>query len=79
LWLTVPSYEDVQLARIAEPTLVITGDRDEMAGIDQALRLYRHIPRAELAVVPAASHEAANGPLFWQITLDFIERHAARG
>ena len=73
----MPRYEDAQLARIAEPALVVTGDRDEIAGLDQALRLYRHIPRAELAVVPAASHEAAMGPLFWQITLDFVERHAA--
>ena len=76
LWLTVPRYEEAQLATIAEPTLVITGDRDEMAGADQALRLYRSIPGAELAVLPGADHGAAGHPLFWQVTLDFIERHA---
>lgn len=76
LWLTVPRYGESQLASITEPTLVITGDRDEMAGLDQALRLYRHIPRAELAVIPAADHAAAAQPLFWDATRTFIERHS---
>lgn len=54
LWLTAPRYSEAQLATIAEPTLVITGDHDEMAGVDQALRLHRHIPRSQLA--PSSAH-----------------------
>ena len=74
-WLTVPRYGESQLASITEPTLVIAGDRDEMAGLDQALRLYRNIPRAELAIIPGADHGAADQPLFWDTTRTFIERH----
>ncbi|HEV2760336.1 MAG TPA: alpha/beta fold hydrolase [Acidimicrobiales bacterium] len=76
LWLTVPRYRESQLGSITEPTLVIAGDRDEMAGVDQALRLYRHIPRAELAIIPDADHGAAEQPLFWVATRTFIERHS---
>lgn len=77
LWLTVPRYTEAQLATIADPTLIITGDRDEMAGIGQAERLFRHIPGAELAIVPAADHAAAEEPLFWQTVRTFLERHRA--
>jgi len=64
LWLTVPRYTESQLATIVEPTLVIAGDRDEMAGLDQAVRLFTHIPKAELAIIPDADHGAADQPLF---------------
>jgi pimeloyl-ACP methyl ester carboxylesterase len=74
LWLTLPTYTAEQLARIREPTLVITGDRDELADVDQALRLFRGIPRAELAVVPDGGHGAADQPLFWHVVMDFLER-----
>jgi pimeloyl-ACP methyl ester carboxylesterase len=75
LWITVPAYTEAQLARIAEPTLVIMGDRDEMAGLGQAERLYANIPDAELAIVPAASHEAGMKPVFWSLVEDFLARH----
>jgi pimeloyl-ACP methyl ester carboxylesterase len=75
LWLTVPRYEDAQLAAVEDPVLVIAGDRDDMAGLDQAERLYRAIPGAELAVVPDADHGAADRPVFWALVEDFLDRH----
>ncbi|MEJ7585412.1 MAG: alpha/beta hydrolase [Acidimicrobiales bacterium] len=50
------------LATIEEPTLVITGDRDEVADLGQAERLLSAIPGAELAIVPGRGHGAADGP-----------------
>ena len=74
LWYSVPEYTDAQLASIAEPSLVITGDRDEPS-VDDAVRLYRLLPRGELAVVPNADHGAGERPLFWQLVMDFLSRH----
>jgi pimeloyl-ACP methyl ester carboxylesterase len=64
------------MAATTEPTLVITGDGDEMAGLEQAGRLFRHISGGELAVISGADHAAAEQPLFWQTVRTFIERHS---
>jgi pimeloyl-ACP methyl ester carboxylesterase len=74
LWLTLPAYRDDQLATIADPTLVITGDCDELADLNQAARLQRTIPDAELAVVPGAGHGCADREVYWALVLDFIAR-----
>ncbi|HZB71313.1 MAG TPA: alpha/beta hydrolase [Acidimicrobiales bacterium] len=79
LWLGVPRYEETRLATITDPVLVITGDRDEMAGLAQAERLYRGIPGAELAVVPDADHGAADRRVYWALVEDFLDRHGAAG
>jgi len=75
LWLTLPAYRDDQLATISDPTLVITGDRDELVDIEQATRLYRTIPGAELAVVPGAGHGCADRDVYWSLVLDYVARH----
>jgi pimeloyl-ACP methyl ester carboxylesterase len=72
LWLTLPAYTDEQLATITDPTLVVTGDRDELADLDQARRLFRHIRSSQLGVVPNAGHGAADEPIFWQIVQRFV-------
>lgn len=74
LWLTLPAYRDDQLATISDRTLVITGDRDELADVEQASRLHRAIPGAELAVVPGARHGCADRDIYWSLVLDFISR-----
>jgi pimeloyl-ACP methyl ester carboxylesterase len=79
LWLTLPAYRDDQLATISDPTLVITGDRDELADIEQADRLYRAIPNAELAVVPGAGHGCADRDVYWSLVLDFVSRRQPAG
>jgi pimeloyl-ACP methyl ester carboxylesterase len=78
LWLTLPSYPDEQLATIADPTLVVTGDHDELADLAQAERLFRSIPGAQLAVVPDAGHGAADEPIFWDIVRRFLEHAFSR-
>lgn len=74
LWHGVPAYTDAQLASIAVPSLVIVGDRDDPS-LDESLRLYRLLPRGELAVLPNADHGAGERPLFWQMAGDFLSRH----
>lgn len=74
LWHTVPSYSAEQLRSIVTPTLVLTGDRDHVASPEQALRLYRSLGSAELAIIPGVGHSASEGDLFWSVALDFLRR-----
>ncbi|WP_420128049.1 alpha/beta fold hydrolase [Longimicrobium sp.] len=75
LWYSVPDYTDAQLSSITEPALVIAGDRDDPS-LDDSLRLYRLLPRGELAVVPKAGHGAGEKPIFWALVKDFLSRHS---
>lgn len=46
------------LATIKAPTLIIGGDRDPVAPIDQLIEMYRTIPNADLWIMPHATHFA---------------------
>ena len=76
LWLGLPSYTNAQLASIALPSLIITGDRDEGDSLAESLRLYRLLPHAELAVIPNADHGAGDTDLFRHAVQDFLARQA---
>ncbi len=77
LWHGLPRYDASRLAGIATPTLIISGDRDQLAGPEQALRLYRLLPQAELAILPAAEHDAVEQELFWTVVTSFLARLSA--
>ncbi|MDO4435643.1 MAG: alpha/beta fold hydrolase [Cardiobacteriaceae bacterium] len=53
-------HELSALERLKMPVLLITGDRDPVAPLDDVLAMYRVIPHAELWVMPAASHITAS-------------------
>ncbi|MGY1440018.1 alpha/beta fold hydrolase [Streptomyces reniochalinae] len=55
MWRTQPTLAPEEVARIAAPTLVMAGD-DDMVTLEHTTALYRAVPGARLAVVPAASH-----------------------
>lgn len=44
------------LPRISSPTLVVHGEDDRLCVVENARRLARALPRAELCVVPSARH-----------------------
>jgi len=46
-----------ELRTISAPTLVVCGDRDPMAPVDQVSRLARHVRDGRLLVVPDCGHE----------------------
>jgi pimeloyl-ACP methyl ester carboxylesterase len=64
------SYSD--LRRIAVPTLILSGDRDEFCTVEQALAAYRQLPDGELAIVPGHGHYIP--PTAIQTTIGFFER-----
>ena len=78
LWWNVQDYRIEDLEKITAPTLIILGDRDEGAGLEQAVEMYRYIPNAELAVLPNADHGTAFGELSIPLMLDFLMRHNTR-
>jgi pimeloyl-ACP methyl ester carboxylesterase len=77
MYLTYDGLSREQVERIAEPTLVVVGDRDEFVSVEEAAQLFRWLPNAELAILPATSHLR---PLFEPATfvctvMDFLQRH----
>lgn len=74
LWLELPEYTDRQLGAISAPSLVISGDRDELGSIEECLRLFRLAQNAELALLPGAGHDAVDRKAFWTLVQDFLDR-----
>ena len=78
LWVGVPHYGDEQLKAIDTPTLIAVGDRDVIAGLEQAVRLFTLLTKAELAVIPNGDHGVVGSDLFWAPVVDFLQRTAER-
>jgi pimeloyl-ACP methyl ester carboxylesterase len=78
MWWTPLDYAAGDFQKITAPTLVLTGDRDDLIELEQAIELYQLIPQAELAVIPDKTHMAVTteGNLFAVVVLDFLLRHA---
>lgn len=52
-----PGYGFADFAAIGVPTLVLGGDRDDQSTVEDCVRAYRHLPQAELAILPGTGHE----------------------
>ena len=46
------------LAQVSVPTLVITGEEDEMIPVEESRRIAEAVPGATLVILPAAGHLA---------------------
>ena len=77
MWLTYAGLTREQVERITEPVLVIVGDRDEHVPAEEAVRLYRSLPQAELSILPGASHMRPlfDPAAFTCSVMDFLRRH----
>jgi pimeloyl-ACP methyl ester carboxylesterase len=73
LWMRPLDLPPSRLARIAAPTLLLTGDRDPFVALEQTVALMRLLPASELAVIPAAGH--ACDERFTRAALGFLDRH----
>ncbi len=76
MWLTRLNYTVEDYRKITIPTLVLVGDRDEDVSLEDALEMYRSIPKAELAVAPGSDHYFpwSKTELFTRIVIDFLRR-----
>lgn len=80
-WMRQPDLEREELRRIACPTLVARGDRDDVMALEQSLDLWREIPGAELFIAPGAPHmfHTERAALFNAVALDFLRRRVGLG
>jgi pimeloyl-ACP methyl ester carboxylesterase len=76
-WMTPLNYTPEDFARIQAPTLVYTGDRDQVVPVEEAAEMYRMLPNAELYVVPNQGHGGTLGAPARSALLDFLLRHSA--
>jgi pimeloyl-ACP methyl ester carboxylesterase len=77
MWLSYAGLTREQVDQITEPVLVIVGDRDEHVPVEEAVRLYRWLPQAELAILPGTSHMRPlfDPAAFASSVFDFLRRH----
>ena len=78
MWLTRLNYTKEDYRKITVPTLILTGDRDDFVSLDDALKMYRSIPKSELAVMPGADHYFlwSKTELFTKTVVDFLQRQS---
>lgn len=73
-----PSFTPDILASIRAKTLVVHGDNDPAAPVENAFMMYRHIPNAHLWVLPFAEHIGffmpENQQELLRRTMDFLDR-----
>jgi pimeloyl-ACP methyl ester carboxylesterase len=55
LWLTPVVIEPEELRKIANPVLVVAGDRD-FTSIEETAEIYRSLPRGQLLILPDTGH-----------------------
>ena len=72
------SFTPPSLARIAAPTLIIHGDRDEFFPVTIPVEMYRSIKLSELWIVPRGDHVPIYGPQapeFLRVVTEFLGRN----
>jgi pimeloyl-ACP methyl ester carboxylesterase len=78
LWATSPTDSELNvrlLATIAQPVLVISGDRDAIT-LEHTLKIFHALPDAQLCVLPGTDHGTFSGRYEWlnPIIGDFLNR-----
>jgi pimeloyl-ACP methyl ester carboxylesterase len=78
LWLTSPTETELSLAllaKITQPVLVISGDRDAIR-LEHTLEIFHALPQAELCVLPGTDHATFSGRPDWlnPIISSFLDR-----
>jgi pimeloyl-ACP methyl ester carboxylesterase len=67
LWATSPTETELNvamLAKITQPVLVISGDRDAIT-LEHTLTIFHALPQAELCVLPGTDHATFSGRAEW--------------
>jgi pimeloyl-ACP methyl ester carboxylesterase len=78
LWANSPTEAELNvamLAKIAQPVLVVSGDRDAIT-LEHTLKIFHALPLAELCVLPGTDHATFSGRSEWlnPIINAFLER-----
>jgi pimeloyl-ACP methyl ester carboxylesterase len=65
-------YTFDDLAKATAPTLILTGDRDQLCSVEEGVRAYRALSKGELAVLPSTGHAITAAGV--QAAIEFLER-----
>lgn len=71
-----PPITTAGFSLISQDVLLMIGDRDKMAGLEETLSIYRLLPHAQLAVLPACPHpiEKVNTEKLAEMIHEFLQR-----
>jgi pimeloyl-ACP methyl ester carboxylesterase len=77
MWLTPFGLSREDFERIEVPVLLVVGDHDASFPVEESLAMFRMIPKAELAVFPAADHSVPGKypERFTRTVIEFLARH----
>ncbi|MGO9930753.1 MAG: alpha/beta fold hydrolase [Steroidobacteraceae bacterium] len=67
LWFTSPTEDELNLellAKISQPVLLISGDRDAIT-LEHTLKIFHALPNAQLCVLPGTDHATFSGRSEW--------------
>lgn len=67
-----PGYTFADFAAIDVPVLVVGGDTDDHSPVEDCVRTYRALPRAELAILPGTGHVITDAKI--AVTAEFLAR-----
>lgn len=75
MWWTTLDYSEADFQKIKIPTLILIGEKDEIIPVSEAQELAGLIPRAELTVIPGATHNRVllPGGKFGDFILRFLD------
>jgi pimeloyl-ACP methyl ester carboxylesterase len=78
LWFTSPTEAELNLgllARISQPVLLISGDRDAVT-LEHTLKIFHALPDAQLCILPGTDHATFSGRSDWlnPIINEFLNR-----
>jgi pimeloyl-ACP methyl ester carboxylesterase len=76
LWLTPFGLTASDFAKIATPTLIVNGDRDEFFPVEESVEMLRLIKPAELSIFPGADHSLPTtyAEAFASTVIAFLDR-----
>ena len=76
MWTNPDEFPQKRIRNITVPTLIIQGDRDEAVPLEDAVNIYKMIPKGELAIIASADHGSiiTQAPRFAEVMLEFLKR-----
>ncbi len=76
MWFNPDSFAKERIRKIATPTLIIQGDRDEAVPLDDAVKIFKMLPKGELAIIAGAGHDGilTQAPKFAGAIIEFLIR-----
>jgi len=72
---TTPRHSFDELRKITAPMLILTGDRDFACSVEQAVQVFRMLPKGELSILPGHGHYVPDSSV--RVVLEFLRKYQA--